>query len=199
MKKIEVFFDYTCPFCYIGLTRFQKVLKDYPEVELIYRACEAHPYPEERMKMEDMEDFWKQVLIPEAAQVGLTLNNTYSPIPYSRLAFQGMQSIIDQKGNVEQYHRNVFHAVFVLGENIEDPKVLLSCAKETGVDLKLFEEALASDHYKDVQEATTRYAYLEKNIQTVPTLICDAEKLEAVAGVGLTEASIAEFLKKVNE
>lgn len=44
--KLEVFYDYTCPFCYTGYERLKEVLVDYPELEVVWRPCEAHPRPE---------------------------------------------------------------------------------------------------------------------------------------------------------
>ena len=46
MKKIEVFFDYTCPYCYRGVTEFMELLEKMPELTPVWVPCEAHPRPE---------------------------------------------------------------------------------------------------------------------------------------------------------
>jgi predicted DsbA family dithiol-disulfide isomerase len=44
--KLEIFFDYTCPFCLRGHEYLLEVLPEFPEVQVVWRPCEAHPRPE---------------------------------------------------------------------------------------------------------------------------------------------------------
>ena len=44
--KLEMFYDYACPYCLTGHEYLLEVLKDFPEVELVWYPCEAHPRPE---------------------------------------------------------------------------------------------------------------------------------------------------------
>lgn len=44
--KLEVFFDYSCPFCLRGHGYLTELLPDYPDLEVIWRPCEAHPRPD---------------------------------------------------------------------------------------------------------------------------------------------------------
>lgn len=46
MKKLEVYFDYACPYCYKGLQELSSLLKKYPDTKVEYIPCEAHPRPE---------------------------------------------------------------------------------------------------------------------------------------------------------
>lgn len=43
---LEVFYDYACPYCEIGYRMLCEVLAEYPEIEVVWRPCEAHPRPE---------------------------------------------------------------------------------------------------------------------------------------------------------
>ena len=61
-KKIKVFYDYTCPFCYKGLKELGDILPDYKTVEIEWSPCEAHPRPEPARVHSDL-----------AAQVGFYL------------------------------------------------------------------------------------------------------------------------------
>ena len=47
LKKLEVFFDLTCPFCYKGYGYITDLLKAFPSVEIVWRPIEAHPRTEE--------------------------------------------------------------------------------------------------------------------------------------------------------
>lgn len=44
--KLEVFYDYSCPFCKRGYKHLLNVLPDFPEIQVEWRPCEAHPRPE---------------------------------------------------------------------------------------------------------------------------------------------------------
>jgi predicted DsbA family dithiol-disulfide isomerase len=47
MNQLEVFFDYTCPFCLKGHQYLMELLPRYPKVDILWRPCEAHPRPEQ--------------------------------------------------------------------------------------------------------------------------------------------------------
>ena len=46
MNKLEVFFDYSCPFCMLGHQYLKDILKKFKNLEIVWRPCEAHPRPE---------------------------------------------------------------------------------------------------------------------------------------------------------
>ncbi|HCC35931.1 MAG TPA: hypothetical protein DEQ02_10060 [Ruminococcaceae bacterium] len=46
MSKLEVFFDYACPYCLQGHQNLLDILPDFPDTEVIWRPCESHPRPE---------------------------------------------------------------------------------------------------------------------------------------------------------
>ena len=46
MWKLEVFFDYACPFCLKGHRYLAELRPLYPQIEIVWRPCEAHPRPE---------------------------------------------------------------------------------------------------------------------------------------------------------
>ena len=46
MSKLEVFFDYACPYCLRGHEYLMELLPQYPQVEVEWFPCEAHPRPD---------------------------------------------------------------------------------------------------------------------------------------------------------
>jgi predicted DsbA family dithiol-disulfide isomerase len=44
--KLEVFFDYACPYCLRGHESLVSLLPEHPKLEVEWRPCEAHPRPE---------------------------------------------------------------------------------------------------------------------------------------------------------
>ena len=47
MRRLEVFFDYECPYCLRGHELLKELLPSHPDVEPVWRPCEAHPRPEQ--------------------------------------------------------------------------------------------------------------------------------------------------------
>ena len=54
MRKMEMFFDYACPYCLTGHEYLLEVLPNHPDVEVIWCPCEAHPRPEEYDRYSDL-------------------------------------------------------------------------------------------------------------------------------------------------
>jgi len=46
MRKLEVFFDYACPFCLKGHEYLMELLPEHNDIEVVWHSCEAHPRPE---------------------------------------------------------------------------------------------------------------------------------------------------------
>lgn len=44
--KLEVFFDYACPYCLLAHEYLMELLPRYPEIEVVWRPCESHPRPD---------------------------------------------------------------------------------------------------------------------------------------------------------
>ena len=53
-NTLEVFFDYSCPYCLRGHEYLKELITDYPELEVVWRPCEAHPRPEEYGRHSDL-------------------------------------------------------------------------------------------------------------------------------------------------
>lgn len=45
-KQLSVYFDYTCPYCYQGVSDLIALLPGYPQLTVTWVPCEAHPIPE---------------------------------------------------------------------------------------------------------------------------------------------------------
>ena len=54
MPKLELFFDYACPYCLRGHEILIELLPRYPGVEVEWRPCEAHPRPERYGRHSDL-------------------------------------------------------------------------------------------------------------------------------------------------
>lgn len=44
--KLELFFDYACPYCYRGHKNLLELLPQFPDLDIAWKPCESHPRPE---------------------------------------------------------------------------------------------------------------------------------------------------------
>lgn len=44
--NLEVFFDYACPFCYRAYQSLKELIPEFPNINIIWQLCEAHPRPD---------------------------------------------------------------------------------------------------------------------------------------------------------
>lgn len=54
MKKLKVYFDFLCPYCYEGLMDLFSLMPEFPDIILDFNPCEAHPRPERRDQYSDL-------------------------------------------------------------------------------------------------------------------------------------------------
>lgn len=52
--KLEVLFDYACPFCLRGYHMLQELLPEHPALAVEWRPCEAHPRPQRYGRHSDL-------------------------------------------------------------------------------------------------------------------------------------------------
>jgi predicted DsbA family dithiol-disulfide isomerase len=92
--RVEVFSDYTCPWCYVGWARLESALRRVPgesSVDVEWRPYEIHPeVPLEGMSVEDLPysaDHWaamQEALRRSAAEEGLDLGKRPKALRHGR-------------------------------------------------------------------------------------------------------------------
>jgi predicted DsbA family dithiol-disulfide isomerase len=160
---VSFFFDYICPFCYIGSVRLLRVGERFP-LRIRWRFLEIHPdnptagrplselgYPPAQWArmQENMHRMAREDGIPLASRT-FTTN--------SRRALLLALAVLDQRP--ERFlplHQALFTAYFVDGRNIGASEVLLELAQQHGVE-DLIEPAWNSPLFlgkllKDVEAA----------------------------------------------
>ncbi len=46
MRRLEVFFDYACPYCMRAHGILKDLISRFPGVKIVWRPCESHPRPD---------------------------------------------------------------------------------------------------------------------------------------------------------
>jgi predicted DsbA family dithiol-disulfide isomerase len=178
--RVSLYFDYICPFCYIGSVRLERLAGRHP-LSIRWRFIEIHPdNPPEGRPLSELgypPQQWAQM------QANLRAMAEEEEIPLaersfttnSRRALLLAQATLDQRSrSFLPLHRRIFRAYFVEQLNIGDPEVLTQLARELGVD-DLIEEAWSSPKYVGM---------LLKHV-------------EAAQGVGLTGVPALEVGKRL--
>ena len=100
MKKLEVFFDYNCPYCLKGHEQLAAFLKDKPDLEIIWHPCEISEY-----------------------------KNNFSGL-HTDISLQGMFFAAENNVDLWQYHQRVYDMKFKDGVNTQDIAAFANALKD---------------------------------------------------------------------
>ena len=181
--RIEVFTDYICPFCYVGIETLRAVAPELPPFTVEWKGFQIHPeYPasgvplEERMRQYGPERYravWQSVL-SLARDIGLEMSPP--PLLTSSLVALETTEHAKERGREEVFSRAVYRAYFQEGRNIGDPEVNLSLALEAGLDPQEVQLHLQHGTYAGRIEAVRREA-AQKGVSGVPTFLVGAAQI----------------------
>ncbi len=171
--KIEIWSDFSCPFCYIGKKRFEKALSEFKhkdEVEVVFKAYQLNPLAEKTTDKNAYETFAKshQISIEETKK---RFDNTVQSAKSVGLEFR---YDIVQMTNTFDAHRlakwanllgleqrltdRLMKAYFTDGYNLADMETLVKLAVEVGLDENsarkvLHENQFTQDVRSEINEA----------------------------------------------
>lgn len=174
--KVDIWSDVRCPFCYIGKRKFEMALDQFEhkdKVEIEWHSFELDPnaetlldkspydYLAERYgKSREWAIGTHEQVAQTAAEVGLTFNFDQSIMANSFDAHRLIQ-LAKVNGASDKVEENLFKAHFTDGKNIADHQVLISIAKESGLDALETEVMLKSSDFTD------EVRYDEKTAQNI--------------------------------
>ncbi|MFA5235615.1 MAG: DsbA family oxidoreductase [Bacilli bacterium] len=163
--KIEVWSDFSCPYCYLGKKRFEKALNRYEhkeQIEVVYKAYQLNPHAPKVMDGTAAANFAASHGISEAqanerfasvtkaaAQEGLTyrydimqMTKTFDAHRLAKWARKfGLETALTER---------LMKAYFTDGLNIADHETLVFLAKGVGLDPDVAQAVLASSQYANV-------------------------------------------------
>lgn len=206
--KIEVWSDFVCPFCYMGKRILEKALSQFAhrdQVEVVFKSFELNPNEKNNpnrsvnevlaekygMSIEEAQRMNEQVA-GRAKTFGLTYNiqgmkqcNTFDAHRLFKLA--------ETKGKGVEMTERLFKAYFTDGLFLGGKDVLISLAKEVGLDEKEAQDVLATDTYaKEVRSDESEARSI--GVQGVPFFVVNQKY--AISGAQPLELFI-DTLNKV--
>jgi predicted DsbA family dithiol-disulfide isomerase len=148
---VDVWSDFTCPFCYLETPVLDQLRNAYGEaVEIRWHAFELRPEPTPLPdpNSEPIVTSWENSVVPLADERGLLMR--MPPVaPRSRKAFETAM-FARESGRYDVVHRAIFKAYFEEGIDIGDADALLDIAATCGIDPELLEESLDDGTYTDL-------------------------------------------------
>ena len=140
--RLEVFSDYTCPWCYVGWARLEKALGELPPdlaVDVEWRPFEIHAeVPPEGMPVEELgypPDVWarmQEALRANAASEGLEVGNRPKVSNTHRALLAGAWAQAERAELFPTFHERLFVGYFAEGRDLGDPAVVDDLAASSG-------------------------------------------------------------------
>jgi predicted DsbA family dithiol-disulfide isomerase len=166
-RTVLHWFDFICPFCYVGQQRNQVLTRH--GLEVVHLPFQIHPdIPPEGIAAGPRTGHMYRALEREAAKAGLPLN--WPPrLPDTRTALAAAEwARRHAPAASEEFNRALFAAHFELGEDLGDTAVILRHAAEAGIDTDALVAALADGSAKallaEAETVGARYG-----VQATPT------------------------------
>ncbi len=189
--KIDIWSDIACPWCYIGLTRFERALAEFPhrdEVKVTVHSFQLDPslpdsYPgteaeylsgRKGISVPEVEAMFEHVAAAAASE-GLTMRFDTLAVANSRRAHRVLHAAAaaDPSGATQRrLEDSLFRAHFTDGESIADPDVLVRLATTAGMNAA---EAAAAvdDETRDAEVAADITRAAQLGISGVPFFVLD--------------------------
>lgn len=199
--RLEIFFDFVGPLCWLAEPALQELLAADPEIEVVRRACAVRPASDTALDpgREDLRRAWRSSVHPLAQKLGILMK--LPPFqPCSRLAHEAAhwartQERVDAlplelpgarpSKPFDTYHAAIFRAFFERGEDIGTIEVLTALAAGVGLDADALRRALESRELQPLVLADEREAKA-LGVTTVPAFI--ANRKAALSGVQPVES-----------
>jgi predicted DsbA family dithiol-disulfide isomerase len=179
-RTVLHWYDFICPFCYVGQQR-NAILVEHGFL-VVEMPFQAHPeIPVGGVPAGPRSGPMYVMLEREAREAGLPLHwPRHLPNPRRALA-AAEWSRRYQSHAFSQLHRELFDAHFVLGEDLEDPAVIDAHAHKSGIDLADLHAALANGGAEaTVTEAET--IGRETGVQGTPTWLLAQRLISGLRG-----------------
>jgi len=176
--RLEIFSDYTCPWCYVGWARLEKALGRLPSdisVEVEWRPFEIHPeVPQEGMPVEELgypADVWahmQESLRANAGAEGLEVGNRPKVSNTHRALLAGAWA----QAEFPTFHERLFVGYFAEGRDLGDPAVVDDLAASAGIDVEAMRMAIDRGAWASTLADTTADARA-MGITGAPTFVFD--------------------------
>ena len=167
--KVTFFYDYICPFCYIGSKRLLKLSEEF-DFDIDWRGIEIHPeYTNEgKKRKKSMRSQHIFETLTEVAKDDNTEINLPGFVTNSRLCLEA-SIFAKEKDKFLDFHNNVYVAYFNKKVNIGVVENVIKIAEESGLNIEELYQSLKKREYKKAIQDNQKFAD-ESMVLGVPTI-----------------------------
>lgn len=183
--KIEIFSDFTCPFCYIGKRELERAIETAgyaDQVEIDYKTYQIGPdTPKENApslyegmaakfdaSIDEVKEMTKGIAM-RANEVGLHYNFEDMKTAHTEKAHR-LAKWTKQFGKEAAYTEALMNGYFTAGKDLNDDAVLLEVIADLGLDVESAKSVLASNDFIEVLNQD-RYDAQQIGVQSVPFFV----------------------------
>ena len=166
---ITFYYDYICPFCYIGSKRIQKLSNEL-DLDINWKGIEIHPeYSQEgkkrkrTLRTEHLTQTLHEIAKEDGTEISLPGFVTNSRLCLEASEFAKAENLFIQ------FHNEAYNYYFNKRENIGKLDTVLDIGEKAGLDTKALEESLRSRSMKELIDENKRFAD-ENIVMGVPTI-----------------------------
>ncbi len=192
--KLIVFYDYICPFCYIGSRRIL-ALGDQYDLQINWAGMEIHPEtPAEGRSIDSLgysRSQWTQMmqsLDSLAKEEGIVIPE-HNLTTNSGLALRLAEAAkMDGREVFYRLHESLFEAFFCYGQNIADTRILTELGQEAGMSREQIKQ------FRDHTAITKRLQWnlqmaSQHDVKSVPSYIIGDRQLSGAQPVSVLRSA----------
>ena len=179
---ITFYYDYICPFCYIGSQRIQKLASKL-SLDINWKGIEIHPEysPEGKKRKKTQRTEHLSNVLCEIAKEDNTEISLAGFVTNSRLCLEASE-YAKTKNRFLQFHNEVYDRYFNKKQNIGKLDVVLEIGEKAGLNIADLEEKLRSGSMKELIDENKRSA--DKNaVIGVPTIYFDEFRVHGAQSI----------------
>ncbi|MEG2057406.1 MAG: DsbA family protein [Romboutsia sp.] len=197
-NNIVAFFDYNCPFCYIGFSILEELKKQY-DIQCVYKPFELYPYitpggmtKEELMKGYDIDNIFKKLRI-----IGKRNNITFGnlDIKYNSHKALLLSQFAQDNNKFLGFSKILYDNYYKLDKDISDENFLMNIFSSLNLN---YEQAIAEIENGNLEKKFNESLNLKDtlNIGLLPTYIINEDSI--LSGI-LTKRSFLKVLESYNK
>ena len=192
MVKITFFYDYICPFSYIGSNRIQKLADDYG-IYIDWKGYEIHPsYPTEGARRKNTPRTLRAAQslksVMEEEDIKFKLPGFVTNSRYALMAGEYCKT----KGKFIEFHNRCYDEYFMNRNNIGNREIVLKIAEAVGIDISQMEHQLATGEFNEILNEY-RYEAEQIDVLGVPTVIINDFRVHGVQSIDLYRSLLKKF------
>jgi predicted DsbA family dithiol-disulfide isomerase len=190
---IQIFSDYTCPFCLLGQVALKQVAAK-TDAQIVWRAYQLRKDGPPRMEPrgEAMNQGWRDTVLPMAAALGIEIQQP-SRLPLTRYAHEAAAWARAQ-GRFDEFHAALLRAYFLEDLDIGEIETLQQLAWRLGLDTADLASALREQRHADEVEEDLLIAETY-GVRGVPAFVIGGQVLSGVQ----EEATLLQAIEAVRK